>query len=222
MSGAVIGYDGEMLVTGSSHEDNKAENKLLYNDLEALYIFGDKIAPRYTLKDGLKNIQKVMEYNFREKIWNDYIKKLSGSSYGLGLYYGIETVVDCSDVTWLDCVETEERKLRMQRLTKAMWYATNSFFTNRGIDTARHVCDEMCNPEIAKILGKEGRDFELPNNHIMDFAPLIENLNQKSDLMDDDVQGYGVMIAMAIECTKILEMKVLDSIKKAVDILEKR
>ncbi len=215
----IIGYDRDTLITGNAYR----ENSLPYDDLKTLYIFREEIAPRYTVKDGFKNIQNVMEYNFKEKIWNDYIKNLSGGSYELGLYYGFEPVDDYSDASWLDCVEAKERKVRMNRLAEAAIYAWNSFFTNVGIGVAKRIYEEMRNPAIIELLGND-RNFDVPNYCIMDFGHMINRLNAKPDLMDgklwdSGVQGYGVMIAMAIECTKIMENKVLETIKKAVAVL---
>ena len=47
--------------------------------LTPLYIFGNKTARRYTVKDGLMNICRVMECNINEGIWDGYLNKIGGN-----------------------------------------------------------------------------------------------------------------------------------------------
>jgi len=72
----ITGYDGDALIDPDyGNVQDKPHNALTYDEIESLYIFGDKIAPRYTLKDGLERIWQVMEYNIKDNIWDDCIKK---------------------------------------------------------------------------------------------------------------------------------------------------
>lgn len=85
----ISGYDGDALLCPQyvfqsweleryGLEEGKTEQPPAYSDIDCLYIFGDKIARRYTLKDGLENIRRVMEYNRSEGIWDEYLMKLGG------------------------------------------------------------------------------------------------------------------------------------------------
>jgi len=84
----ITGYDGYALlcvdyrhVVYKPEKGNvladKPEEPPAYSELDALYIFGEKTAPRYTMKDGLANIRRAMECNFNEHVWDDYLAKLS-------------------------------------------------------------------------------------------------------------------------------------------------
>ena len=82
----ITGYDGETLsiprtVIYENPWNNPTlapEKTLVYDDLELLYVFGEKTARRYNLLDGLNNIRRVMEYNNNEKLWDEYLAKLGG------------------------------------------------------------------------------------------------------------------------------------------------
>jgi len=104
----IIGYDGNKLFCPdykNAQEPPKRAPK--YDELAALYIIGDKIEPRYTLKDGLKRIVKVMEYNADEGLWDGYIEKL-------GLY-----TADSFGKS------QEEKKARMKRMADTMEHTWN-------------------------------------------------------------------------------------------------
>ena len=73
----IIGHDKNKLLEPDYKGAQKAPKKAVkYDELEALYIIGDKIAPRYFLKDGLERIVQVMEYNASEKLWEGYFEKI--------------------------------------------------------------------------------------------------------------------------------------------------
>lgn len=105
----ITGYDGDTLVCPDfAGAHNRPEHAPAYDELEALYIIGNKIKPRYTLRDGLERIQTVMEYNIRENLWGGYTAKL----------WGYEP-----DGFWNATLE--EKKARMGRVAAAMWHTFN-------------------------------------------------------------------------------------------------
>lgn len=61
---AIIGQDGNALLEPDyAGAQNLPEQSITYDEIEQLYIIGEKIPRRFTEKDGLKRIEKIMEYN---------------------------------------------------------------------------------------------------------------------------------------------------------------
>jgi len=111
----IIGYEcanlrrNKLLCPSFINAQNPPKRAPKYGELEALYVIGDKIPPRYTLKDGLDRIVKVMEYNQNEKLWE-----------------GIEKKIAMYNPDGIDTVGTEEKKARLKRVAETMEYTWNS------------------------------------------------------------------------------------------------
>jgi len=105
----IIGYDGDALICPDfTNAQRKPEGAPAYDELDALYIIGDKTEPRYKLIDGLSRIRQVMEYNANEKLWDDYTEKIgtfTSDSFG-------------------NC-DIDEKKARMKRVADTMWHTFN-------------------------------------------------------------------------------------------------
>ena len=116
----VIGYDDDALTFPRVYYYDftttppalKPEKKPVYGDIEVLYVFGNKAARRYALKDGLNNIRRVMEYNDNEGLWDEYLKKLGGWN-------------KFPSNDGLDKASPEERKIRAQHLADTNIYMYN-------------------------------------------------------------------------------------------------
>jgi len=109
----IIGYDGDKLLCPDYKNAQKPPKKApKYNELEALYIVGDKTQPRYTLKDGLERIRRVLEYNAAEKLWDSYYEKL-------GLYPAAHITDGFGKV------DNKEKQARMQRVSDTMVHTWN-------------------------------------------------------------------------------------------------
>jgi len=111
----INGYDGDEL-TVPDFPNNQwnigPDVPPAYDDLDVVYIFGDKTARRYTLKDGLMNIRRTMECNIREHVLDGYISKLGGwAPFPSG--------------DGFDKASPEERKARAARLDGTTGYFFN-------------------------------------------------------------------------------------------------
>ena len=105
----LTGYDGDALICPDfTNAQQKPEAAPCLGDIEALYLFGEKTAPRFTVLDGLRRIRQVMTYNAREDLWGGYIEKM-------GLYTN-DSLGRCG---------IEEKKTRMKRVTETMWHTFN-------------------------------------------------------------------------------------------------
>ncbi len=59
----ITGYDGDALISPDyANAQRRPQGAPAYDELAALYLIGDKVQPRYTLKDGLERIVTVMTY----------------------------------------------------------------------------------------------------------------------------------------------------------------
>jgi hypothetical protein len=105
----ITGYDADTLICPDfTNAQQKPQSAPSYDELDTIYIIGDKIAPRYTLIDGFKRIRKVMDYNINENLWGGYTEKM-------GLYTA-DGLSRCS---------LEEKKSRMKRVADTMWHTFN-------------------------------------------------------------------------------------------------
>jgi hypothetical protein len=105
----ITGYDNDSLICPDyTNAHQKPEIAPVYSEIDTLYLIGDKIKPKYTLKDGLSRIIKVMEYNIKENLWHDYTEKI-------GTYTS-----DSFGKSSLD-----EKKARLKRVAETMWHTFN-------------------------------------------------------------------------------------------------
>jgi hypothetical protein len=107
----IIGYDSDALIEPDyTNAQNKPETAVTLDEIAALYVFGEKITPKYTVKDGLERIVRVMEYNEREKLWDDYIERIH--------WYG--------GTNGMNSVSPEECAARWKRVNSTMWHTFNT------------------------------------------------------------------------------------------------
>ena len=72
----IIGYDGDALTNPDYRPaDNAPTEPTIYDEIEYIYIFGEKIPQKYTFIDVLKIIEKSMDSDFAEGIWNGFLQK---------------------------------------------------------------------------------------------------------------------------------------------------
>lgn len=103
----ITGYDDNSLICPDyGNAQNKPEQAPAYEEIDALYIFGEKSRQRFTVLDGLKRIRQVMRYNAKENLWNSYTDKL-------GTYKGFFDV------------DSDEKKRRLKRTADTMWHLFN-------------------------------------------------------------------------------------------------
>ncbi len=105
----IIGYDGEELLEpeyeGAQH---KPTEHVTMADLQMLYMIGAEIPRRYTERDGLLRIEKVMESNAAAGLWDEYAQNI-------GWWFG-----------GMEGTTTEEQYARMKRIADTMWHTFNS------------------------------------------------------------------------------------------------
>ncbi len=124
----ISGYDDKKLISPPyTGAQQMPEGDLLLEDIESLLLIGEKVGPKYGLKDGLARIAKVMEYNLREDTWGGYIEKIGWHNPDgmMGKPVG-------------------EMQARMRRMSETMWHAFNS---HNFAEVFRHCAHPALNDE---------------------------------------------------------------------------
>jgi hypothetical protein len=205
----ITGYGGDALIcpdyTGAQ---NKPETAPGYDELEALYIFGDKITPRYMLKEGLERIRQVMEYNANEKLWDGYIEKM-------GLY----------TADGLNNCDTEEKKARMKRVAETMWHTFSChnfaevFRKYHNSNSAAY--DEM--GDMKKLRDPKYKGFldEISAccGYTHDLAWALIGLEECADWNRHAAGYFGEMVELTLGQIAKNDARVLEIIKELIDNL---
>ncbi|MCL2700249.1 MAG: hypothetical protein FWE88_00995 [Phycisphaerae bacterium] len=210
----IIGYDDDALICPDfTNAQQKPEGAPAYDELDVLYIVGNKIAPRYTLIDGLKRIRQVMEYNASEKLWDGYMEKM-------GLYTNDS----------LGKVSLEEKKARMKRVAETMWHTFNC---HNFAEVFREYCRDGDTPvydgvgDVSKLRHPEckalGHIIGPRHGYTHDLAWALIGLEGCAN-WDTHVGhcGYwGEMVELTLMRIAQNDADVLDAINKAIEIVEK-
>lgn len=193
----LTGYDGDALISPDyTNAQRKPEGAPSYDELEMLILFGDKVQPRYTLKDGLARIRQVMEYNIREKLWDDYIGKMSWYPAG-GLHEA----------------DLEEKQARMQRVSDTMWHTFNC---HNFAEVFRYrTIEELQNPAFDDICKQIGGPC---CGYTHDLAWALIGLNECADWSTYYACGWGEMVELTLERIKQNDLEALEAVKRALEV----
>ncbi len=208
----LIGYDDDALICPDfSMAQQKPEIAPTYDELDTLYIIGNKTDPLYTLLDGLKRIRKVMEYNINEHLWDSYKEKM-------GLYTS-DSLRNCS---------IEEKKARMKRTADTMWHTFNchnfaqvfrKYLGNDNPSSYDAISDmkRLRNPEFQDLFGKiSGPCY----GYTHDLAWALIGLEACADWTQHAVGYFGELVELTISQIAKNDEEVLDAIRRVVTILE--
>jgi len=196
----VTGYDGDALIspiyTGAQ---NPPAGPPAYGDIQTLYVFGEKIPPRYGLADGLKRVRQVMEYNINEKLWDTYLDKFS--SYHPSSDSFINAVAD-------------EKKARMKRLQQSMWDVMNVH--NFG-EVFRHCYhDELRDPAFDSQRAKIGGPC---CGYTHDLSAALITLADQADFSHYYACFYGEMIELTLKQIARNDEAALEAVEEMIKIL---
>jgi len=210
----ITGYDDDTLICPDfTNAQQKPTAAPAYDELDVLYVIGNKIAPRYTLIDGLKRIQQVMEHNASEKLWGGYSEKM-------GLF----------SADSLGKVGTEEKKSRMKRVAETMWHTFNChnfaevFRQYRDGDAAVYDgvgnMNKLRHPDCKPLCHQIGGPC---HGYTHDLAWALIGLEECAnwDTHVGQCGYYGEMVELTLRQIATNDAGVLDAIKKAITIVEK-
>lgn len=206
----ITGYDGDALLEPSYiNAQNIQDRPAAYGDLEALYVFTERVAPRYTVKDGLERIRKVMKYNISENLWGGYADSM-------GLY----------SPGGLGGAGIDEKKRRMKRVADTMWYTFNC---HNFAEVFRNLCEGR--PILGGILEMEelrGPDFYPLWDKIggpcygytHDLAWALIGLEGCADWSAHAAGYFGEMVELTISQLAKNDLDVLAAIEKAIELIK--
>ena len=207
----ITGYDGDTLICPDfSNAQRKPETAPAYSDLVAIYVIGNKITPRYTVIDGLKRIQQVMEYNVNEKLWDGYMEKM-------GLYTA-DSLGKCS---------VEEKKARMKRVAETMWHTFNCHnfaevfrkYLDNGDASPYDIVGDMGklrNPALKPLWAEISGPC---NGYTHDLAWALIGLEECANWEKHAGGFFGEMVELTLGQIKKNDEKALEAIKSAIAIL---
>ena len=194
----ITGYDGDALLSPSYASAQEPPPPPSLGELDAVYLFGEKTAPRWTFLDGLKRIREVMAYNQRENLWGTYTAKL-------GLY----------GPDGLRSADADEKRARMKRLSETMWHTFNAH-NFAEVFRGRHI-PELRSPALDEVCRLIGGPYY---GYTHDLAWALIGLEECADWTKHAAGYFGEMIELTISQIEKNDRAVLEQIGRAIEILE--
>lgn len=206
----LTGYDSDVLIApnfvNAAGKKTKLKGTPKYDEIEALFIFREKAAPRYTLKDGLERIKLVLELNENEKIWDEYTAQMHKEFF------------DRKDEEY-KALSRDEQKAFMEDLKAAAFVEWTTHGLGQAFAGRQH--EEMRNPALFEIMEK----IEKHANKMNWIGHAVYYLSGKIDWSElsncADRWGVGNVLRFGvIERYKAMDAELLELIKQAIAILE--
>ncbi len=190
----ISGYESDTPVCPDFQKAQKPPEKpLAYADIRRLFAFVKKIDARYGLKDGLKRVVSVMEYNESAGLWKEFEDRLG--------WYGEKGMRGLSP---------EQMKERMKRVNDAMWHTFNSHnfaevFRDRTFkETQSGEYDRLC-AVVAPTYG-----------YTHDLAWALIGLYEQLDWSKFYAFGIAEMVQLALSQIHKNDVRVLGEIKSII------
>jgi len=211
----INGYDGDALIcpdftnkrwnfVKNGWETIGPDGPPTYDAIDTLYIFGDKTARRYTLKDGLQNIRRTMECNIREKVWDGYLAKLDADEF-------IK-------------LSPEQRKSRALRLFETVPYVFNIVSFMGAFASDRNPHNHYLHQELWVHAAFAELSNRINEQHwiILNAGHKINEFANRDWLTIDlsEIPGISTKMCEVIEKIKEADMKLLEVINQAVEIFD--
>jgi hypothetical protein len=203
----IIGYDGKKILEADYNETlrwHKEPKKAVKpGDLLALYIIGEKTAPRYTVLDGLRRIVEIMEYNASEKLWDSFIEQFTDAP-----------PAHMQDSCFY-AVDNKEKQVRMKHLEKTMW-SMNGYSIRSGFGADNH--EALRHPAFDALRKKMDRHY----GETFDLDYSLIGLAECADWTKHSYSGgfIGKIVELALRRIQDNEAAVLEAMKQTIAILE--
>ena len=215
----ITGYSGNKLLEPDYKRAQKQPKKpVKIDELEALYIFGEKIQPRYAVLDGLKRTQQMMECNASEKVWDKYIEEIQ------------DKIMLPPNADWNKESRPEEQEKVLTELKDAAWCAWGvwNFLCAFEDWMPGNIAEK--NPTLDGLADESREQFSLIIQNIwdkccesMDLGHFINYLSREKRIQWHNApcpwHWLGKLLVMMVERYKELDAEVLELIKQAITIL---
>jgi hypothetical protein len=192
----IIGYDGDVLINPDyAHARDIPESALLYEEIEKLYIIGDKVSARFTLKDGLERIKYVMESHTDEALWDEHINSYEE----------------------LDNLDPEEIKARLKYLIKMTCQPWNC----HDFKAAFRNCydEEMRNPVFSALWERICELCDSTFSCCLDISKIKYSNGWYEDNNPAAALEAKTTMCVTIEKIKENDLEILEIIKQALEIV---
>lgn len=200
----ITGYDGDELFGPDYRPAAELKKHPEYQEIECLYIFGEKIQQNYTFLDVLKFMERVMGSDFSEGIWYDFAQKFD--------YEG--------EKLWE--VDVSEMKNRFKRLADVTGWVTcmsHSLQTAFG-DKKMLKTLGMDTEHLDNLLNVIGYQTHILHNRGYQLGALRDSVNvfqmNDTDKWPWDKHGLITSAAQILDSINECDMKILIEIKKAI------
>jgi len=206
----ITGYDADAIASSFYYTDQgkntqeKQTKTLSYEEIKTLYIVGDKTTPRYTLKDGLERIKRVFENNISEKIWDDGIAEIN------------KMIVNPTDDEF-GKMNPDDLKAFRNRVTKTITNQFNYHTFTMAIWHLPKIHDHGNDPALSDLWDKLANSQDRLNKYAHE-AGRFNGIN----ISDIGRAGFGKMLISEFEDIKNVHLKMLEIIKQAISVLEKK
>lgn len=207
----ITGIDEDKIICPDfKHAQKSPDPVVTYDSIEALYLIDSRAAPKYSLIDGLKRIEYVMEGCLREGLWSEYMKKIGT--------YGPDSLGED---------QPEGRKKRMKRLADTMWYTFNChnfaevFRTYLGDRPMAYLYDAVgdINRLGAPALYETINTISWRYGYTHDLAWSIIGLDECINWNDWKSHYYGDMLEVILDKLKENDQEVLNCIREIIQKL---
>ena len=216
----ITGYSGSRLICPDYKYAQKAPKKPpKYSEIVALYIFGEKCAPRYKPIDGLRRSVRMLECNINEKVWDGYIEEIRGK------------IMLAPDVDWNKESKPEEQEKVLEELKQAAWSAWGVWNFLCAFEDWMPKNIAAKKPVLEGLADESRERFSLIMEEIwglccesMDMGHFINYLSREKRIQWHNAPcpwiWLGKMLVMMVERYREIDAEVLGLIKQAIAILE--
>ncbi|MEO3946264.1 hypothetical protein [Gorillibacterium sp. CAU 1737] len=198
----ITGYDETGLICPKAADAQKEPDCApTYEEIDCLYVMGEKGKPVYRLLDGLKRIERVMAFNQEARLWDGYIERFDYWNEKLG------------------GLELEQLRERFQRVSDTMWVTFN---THNFAETFRQsMWPGMQNERLAPAFDRISLAYDLTHTRAWQLISL-HGCRDWSKRRDEELEwGMCATAMMILESIRDNDEQVFAAIQEAISILER-
>jgi len=200
----ITGYAEDMFTSSYYYTDqgNNTQEKqtvtLSCDEIKTIYVVGNKTPQRYTLKDGLERIKRVIESSFDENIWDNGIAWINA------------TFINSTDDEFSEMSADELGELE-KNIKETFTNQFNCHIFEAAFKHLPKVYDIEQYPELTDLCGKLGACIAVSSKYAFNRGNVLGVGLHRSD--------FGKKLISAIEDIKKSHVKMLQIIDQAIDLL---
>lgn len=194
----IIGRTANTLLSPDyRNAQNPPEREFSVNEVDKLYVFGEKRVPKYSFKDGLLRAKSVMAENLREKVWDKYCEMI-----------GIYTANSIKNAT------VNEKAKRMKRIAETMWHTFNAHNFAEVFRYAYH--DSLKDSRFDEIRNKIGMTY----GYTHDLAWALIGFEENVDWSKYYADYFGEMLELTISQIAKNDEAVYEAVAQLIELYD--